>query len=331
MQKIGIIGAGAWGTALATATNRAGRNVLLWAREAELVKAINTGHENTTYLAGIALDEGIQASTDLEQVVDADAVLAVCPAQHFRSVLAKAAAHWKAGVPLVICAKGIEQETQALMAEVVSEVLPTAAIAVLSGPTFAKEVAADLPTAVTLATKDAELGNKLAQALRTPKFRIYTTDDVTGAEIGGAVKYVHAIGCGIVEGKGLGDNARAALITRGLAEIARLSSALGGRPETLLGLSGIGDVTLTCNAMQSRNFSLGFELGQGKTLEDIMGGRHTVAEGVTTAASVTKLADNLGIDMPIANAVKAILHDGIAINDAIYQLLARPTTPESLI
>lgn len=330
MQKIGVIGAGAWGTALASVASRAGRDVTLWAREVDLARTINDAHENPTYLAGVALPETIKGTSSLAETVDADAVLAVCPAQFLRQTLENAKEFWTPGVPVVICCKGIEQSTGAMMNEVVGDVLPGVPLAVLSGPTFAREVANNLPTAVTLASKDQNLLDCLPDALSSPAFRIYTTDDVAGAEIGGAVKNVLAIACGIVEGKGLGDNARAALITRGLAEIARLGAIKGARPETLMGLSGIGDVTLTCNAMQSRNFSLGFELGQGQSLADIMAKRHTVAEGVATAASVTKLATGLSVDMPIAFAVDSILHQGIEIDDAIARILSRPTAPEGL-
>lgn len=330
MQKIGVIGAGAWGTALSTVARRAGRDVVLWAREEGLAATINQTAENPTYLAGVSLDPAIRATSSIKDCVDADAVLAVCPAQVLRQTIELSNEYWKPKTPVVICCKGIEQETQAMMNEVVRDVLPDVPVAVLSGPTFAKEVASNLPTAVTLASKDLNLAKQLAEALATPGFRIYTTDDVAGAEIGGAVKNVLAIACGIVEGKGLGDNARAALITRGLAEIARLGAVKGARTETLMGLSGIGDVTLTCNAMQSRNFSLGYELGKGTSLNDILSKRNTVAEGVATAASVTKLAASLSVEMPIAEAVNAILHQGVAIETAIARLLSRPTALEAI-
>jgi glycerol-3-phosphate dehydrogenase (NAD(P)+) len=328
MDKIGIIGAGAWGTALAIVAHRAGREVVLQAREPEVVDAVNSGHENTLYLPGIQLDPDIRATQDLATAADADAVLMVTPAQHLRAACAAVAGTWTDGVPAVICAKGIEQGTSALMSEVAGDTLPTAAICVLSGPTFAREVAGDLPTAVTIAAPDPDLGETLAWALGTAHFRIYHSDDLTGAEIGGAVKNVLAIACGIVEGRGMGDNARAALITRGLAEIVRLGVAKGARPETIMGLSGAGDLTLTCNAMQSRNFSLGVALGQGESLASITAERTSVAEGVFSASSVVDLGSRLDVETPICAAVDAILNQGADIDGAIAALLSRPFRAE---
>ncbi|MDP6897048.1 MAG: NAD(P)H-dependent glycerol-3-phosphate dehydrogenase, partial [Rhodospirillales bacterium] len=245
MDRIGIIGAGAWGTALATVAHRAGRDVRIWAREADVVTAINTVHENTPFLPGVPLAPEIRATVDLGEAAEADALVLVTPSQFLRATCEALAPYLDLSVPLVICAKGVEIATGALMNEVVEQVLPERLFAVLSGPTFAAEVAREQPTAVTLACADPKIGNSLAQAVSTPGFRIYQSADVIGAEVGGAVKNVLAIACGIVEGRGLGDNARAAIITRGLAEMARLSIAKGGRPETLMGLSGIGDLTLT--------------------------------------------------------------------------------------
>ncbi len=328
MQRIGIIGAGAWGTTLAMVARRAGRDVVLQAHEPEVADAIARRHVNETYLPGIALDPAIRATTDAAEASQADVVLLVAPAQHLRGICRQLRRRWPAGVPIVICAKGIEQQTAALLSEVVAETLPEAPVAVLSGPTFAVEVARDLPTAVTLAAADANLGKLLAAALGTPRFRIYRSEDVIGTQIGGAVKNVLAIACGIVEGRGLGDNTRAALITRGLAEIVRLGIAKGGRPETLMGLSGIGDITLTCNAMQSRNFSLGVALGKGQTLKAVLDERRSVAEGVFSAAAVADLAKQLGVDMPICFAVDAALNRGADIDAAIAGLLSRPVKAE---
>ena len=328
MQRIGIIGAGAWGTALALAARRAGREALLWAFEPEVVLAINEQHANPVYLPGITLDPAIRATADLAEAASADAILLCAPAQHLRGLCRRLASSWSAGTPAVICAKGIEAKTGALMSEVVAEALPGAVPAVLSGPTFASEVARDLPTAVTLATADAALADRLAEALGNARLRIYTGTDLIGAEIGGAVKNVLAIACGIVEGRGLGDNARAALITRGLAEIVRLGLAKGARAETLMGLAGIGDLTLTCNALKSRNFSLGVALGRGESLAGILGHRRSVAEGVFTASSVVALAARLAVDMPICAAVDAILNRGMALDDAINGLLSRPVAAE---
>ncbi len=329
MKRIGIIGAGAWGTALALVCRRAGLEVRLQALEPEVAEAINGSQENPLYLPGVVLDPEIHATTDpAEAARDADALLLALPAQFFRPVLQGLAKDLPPGLPVVICAKGIEQETSALMSEIVADVLPETPVAVLSGPTFAAEVAADFPTAVTLAAADEALAIQLSEALGNPRFRIYRSDDPIGAQIGGAVKNVLAIGCGIVGGCGLGDNAKAALITRGLAEIVRLGVAKGARAETLMGLSGIGDLTLTCNAMQSRNYSLGVALGQGQALAEILKERTSVAEGVFSAASVTELARRLDIGMPICLAVDGILNHFADINATVEGLLSRPAGAE---
>jgi glycerol-3-phosphate dehydrogenase (NAD(P)+) len=324
MQRIGIVGGGAWGTALAVTARRAGRDVVLWAREAEVVTAINQRHENPLFLPGIAIDPAIVATGDIAAAASADAVLLVVPAQHLRAVAGAIAPTLRPGAAVVICAKGVEEASGALMSEVAAAALSGARLAVLSGPTFAGEVARGLPTAVTLATVDQALGGALIAALGTRSFRPYLSADVVGAEIGGAVKNVLAIACGIVAGRRLGDNARAALITRGLAEMVRLAHAKGGRAETLMGLSGLGDLTLTCTALQSRNHSLGFALGEGTALDEILARRRSVAEGVSSAAAVTALARRLGVDMPIVAAVDAILHHGADIDGSIASLLARP-------
>ena len=324
MQRIGIVGGGAWGTALAVTARRAGREIVLWAREAEVVTAVNQRHENPLFLPGIAVDPAIAATGDVAAAASADAVLLVVPAQHLRAVAGAIAPTLRPGAAVVICTKGVEEASGALMSEVVAAALPDARLAILSGPTFAGEVARGLPTAVTLATVDQALGGALIAALGTRSFRPYLSADVVGAEIGGAVKNVLAIACGIVAGRRLGDNARAALITRGLAEMVRLAQAKGGRAETLMGLSGLGDLTLTCTALQSRNHSLGFALGEGTALDEILARRRSVAEGVSSAAAVTALARRLGVDMPIVAAVDAILHHGADIDGSIASLLARP-------
>ncbi len=330
MERIGIIGGGAWGTALALTLRRAGREVVLWARESEVVAAINRENLNPLFLPGVALDPEIRATIELgEAARGADALLLAVPAQHLRPLLAALARHMPAGAPAVICAKGIEERSGALLSEVVEAVLPGTPLAVLSGPTFAGEVALGLPTAVTLASPDAALAQRLVAALGTRTLRPYHSDDVVGAQIGGAVKNVLAIACGIVVGRGLGDNARAALITRGLAEMVRLALAKGGRAETLMGLSGLGDLVLTCSSAQSRNHSLGQALGQGRALAAILAERHSVAEGVSSAAAAAALAQRLGVDMPITAAVDAILHRGAAIDQAIAELLARPFKSEA--
>ena len=328
MQRIGIIGGGAWGTALAVTARRAGRDVTLWAREGEVIAAINERHENPLFLPGIAIDPAIAATGELASAASANAVLLAVPAQHLREIAGSLAPSLRPGAAVVICAKGVEEKTGALMSEAAAAVLPGAKLAILSGPTFAGEVARGLPTAVTLATADQALGRAVIAALGTRSFRPYLSDDMVGAEIGGAVKNVLAIACGIVAGRRLGDNARAALITRGLAEMVRLARVKGGRAETLMGLSGLGDLTLTCTGLQSRNHSLGFALGEGKSLAEILGTRRSIAEGVSSAAAVGALARRLGVDMPIVAAVDAILHHAADIDETIAGLLARPFRPE---
>ena len=324
LQLIGIVGAGAWGTALASIACRAGRDVVIQAHEPEVAEDINRDHINPLYLPGVVLDPKIRATADPTEAAKADAVLLATPAQALRRLARRLAPAWRDGTSALICAKGIEQESGALMSEVLAAEIPGAAVAVLSGPTFASEVARDLPTAVTLASENPALAAALSQALGTSRFRIYTSGDVVGVEIGGAVKNVIAIACGIVEGRRLGDNARAALITRGLAEMTRLALAKGGEARTLMGLSGLGDLTLTCNAVQSRNFSLGVALGRDRPLAAILAERTTVAEGVFSASSVVALAGRLGIEMPICAAVDAVLNRGADLDSAIAGLLARP-------
>lgn len=326
---ISIIGAGAWGTALSVAAHRAGNDVLIWAYEAALVEAINTEHENTLYLPGTELDSAIRATNDLNETAGADAILLAAPAQHLRRTIGPLAGQVSPGIPLVVCAKGIEQETLSLMSEAVGALFPDNPVLILSGPTFAAEVAAGLPTAVTLAGDDIAVAQALADTLSSDRFRPYSGDDVIGAQIGGAIKNVLAIACGIAEGRGFGDNARAALITRGLAELTRLCVAKGGRADTMMGLSGLGDLVLTCTSTQSRNYSLGVALGEGRTLDDILGERNSVAEGVYTASAATALAAKLGIEMPIAAAVDAVLNNDADINAVIDALLSRPLRAEA--
>jgi len=329
LQSIGILGAGAWGTALATAAGRAGRDVLIQAFEPEVADTINAQHENTMYLPGVALDASIRATSSIQEAVQSDAVILVSPAQFLRQTCEAAADHWQPGTPAIICSKGVEQGSYKLLSEVVHETLGDGVpIAVLSGPTFAIEVAHELPTALTMACEDEVLGQKLSQALSSLCFRTYYSPDVIGAQLGGAVKNVLAIACGIIEGKGMGDNARAALITRGLAEIARLGAVLGADEHTLMGLSGLGDLTLTCSALQSRNFSLGVALGKGQTLESILAERKSVTEGVYTAAAVTELARREQVDMPICQAVDAILNLNADMQSIIDGLLRRPLNVE---
>ena len=329
MSKIGIIGAGAWGTALAMVCQRAGNEVILQAHEKEVANSINEIHENLTFLKNFKLDENIVATSDLSKAIKSDVVLIVTPAQFLRPVCEAAANDWPSGVPAVICSKGIEQDSCALMSEVVGEVLPGKPIAVVSGPAFATEVANNLPTAVTLASDDETLAKVLMETLSTRFFRTYRSRDIIGAQIGGAVKNVLAIACGIVEGRNLGSNARSALITRGLAEITRLGMAKGALAETFYGLSGLGDLTLTCNEMQSRNFSLGFALGKGKQLQDIIEERISITEGVYTASTLTVLARRLNVELPICSAVDGVLNHSKDIDSTINALLVRPLKLET--
>ena len=327
-DSIGVIGGGAWGTALAQTMRLAGRDTLLWAREAEVVAEINGSHVNTPFLPGVALDAGLRATSGLGEIAAQDVVLMVAPAQHLRATATALAGRLPKGKPVVICAKGLEQATGKLLGQVLAETLPQATQAVLSGPSFAADVARGLPAALTLATADETLGEALAVALGYRHLRIYWSSDTIGVQLGGAVKNVLAIAAGIVEGKGLGASAHAALVTRGFAELRRLGEALGARPETLMGLSGLGDLLLTCGSPQSRNMSLGRALGQGQTLQSVLGSRRSVAEGVFTAAAVAKVAAEKGIDMPICRAVHAIVEGNLTVDAAIEALLSRPQRAE---
>ncbi|MBM3648404.1 MAG: NAD(P)-dependent glycerol-3-phosphate dehydrogenase [Alphaproteobacteria bacterium] len=321
---IGIVGGGAWGTALACLARRAGRRVTLWSRDPAVARAIAQARTNSVYLPGLPLADGIDAASDLAALASCDAVLLVCPAQAVRTVAARLAGR----SPIVVCAKGIEASSGLLMPEVLAEVLPGRPVAMLSGPSFAEEVVRGLPTAVSIATADAGLGRDLAAALAAGAFRPYWTDDVLGVALGGAVKNVLAIAAGIVEGRGLGYNAAAALITRGFAEMARLGGALGAELSTLTGLSGLGDLVLTCHGPLSRNRSLGMALGRGEALSQVMAGRRQVVEGQATAPAVLARAGRLQIEMPICAAVDAILHRGADLDGTIRALLARPLRRE---
>ena len=328
MKTAGVIGGGAWGTALALVCARAGLSTTLWAREPEVVSAINTSAENPTFLPGVKFDAPVRATSDMAELAACDFVLNVTPAQHLRSSLAAFAPHARAGVPMVLCAKGIEQGTLKLMTEALAETLPSAAPAVLSGPSFAGEVARGLPTAVTLACPDEALARTLAEAIATPGFRPYFAPDMIGAEAGGAVKNVLAIACGVVEGRGLGRSAHAAVITRGFAELTRLAVALGGKAGTVAGLCGLGDLVLTCSSPQSRNMSVGLALGRGETLDQALAGKVSVAEGVASAPAVRALAAKLGVEAPICEATAQILAGETDVDAAIDALLSRPLRAE---
>ena len=330
-MKVSVIGGGAWGTALAMAAKRAGSDVCIHARETEVVEAINTNHVNNIYLPGHSLDPTIRAvSNPIEAINDAQIVLLVTPAQHLRALMKTLKTTLTSKHAIVICSKGIEQNTSALLSEIVHDVCPALSPMILSGPTFAADVANQLPTAVTLATTDPSKGEAVSRAIGTPYFRIYLSNDIIGAQIGGAVKNVLAIACGIVEGRSMGNNARAALITRGLAEIVRMGKALGAKPETLMGLSGLGDLTLTCSAIQSRNFSLGMALGKGRYLKEVLGERTSIAEGVFSASSVVDLAERLGVEVPICRSVDNILNQGADINQEVMNLLNRSFKAEAI-
>lgn len=329
MGRIGIIGAGAWGTALACVVRRVGHDVVVYAHELETMDAINKDHVNRFFLPGISLDPKIKSTQNVDEVTSADAVLLVVPAQHLRETCKILSKHWKSKVPIVICTKGIEQESCALMSEIVSQVLPKIPILVLSGPTFAREVALDLPTAATLASNDESVGERLTQIFNTNHFRIYRSTDVVGAQIGGAIKNVIAIACGILEGKGFGENSKAAIIARGLAEMVRFGVAKGAKAETLSGLTGLGDLTLTCNDMQSRNFSLGVSLGRGQELDEIISKRVSVAEGIYSSYSVVSLARRINVEVPICRAVNDVVSGNVEIESVIESLLSRPIKAET--
>ena len=327
-RKAGVIGAGAWGTALAQVAGWAGLEVLLQAREPEVVDSIRSRRTNEAFLPGVTLDPHVEVTGELGDLAGCDLILAVAPAQHMRSTLAAFAAHHRPGVPVILCSKGIERGSLKLMTEVLAETLPDAPAAVLSGPSFAGEVARGLPSAVTLACADPELGSALMNTLSAPTFRPYLADDLIGAEVGGAIKNVLAIACGMSEGKGLGRSAHAALITRGFAEMTRLGVALGGRAETVAGLCGLGDLVLTCSSPQSRNMSLGLALGQGQTIEQALAGKRSVAEGYESAPAVRELSAKTGVDMPISLAVAALLAGETTVDAAIEGLLSRPLKAE---
>ena len=329
MKRIGVIGGGAWGTALATVAARAGREVTLWARETDVVTAINERHENRRFLPGVALDPSIRATDDLSEAVHADLLLLVTPAQNLAAIAAEMAQTAEHLPPGVVCAKGIERQTGALMSDAVRRAAPELPLAVLSGPTFAREVAVGLPAAVSLACEDARLGAAVVDAIGGPAFRPYLTDDLIGVQIGGAVKNVIAIAAGISTGRGLGDNARAAIIARGFAELKRLAGAKGAREETLAGLSGLGDLVLTCTSDQSRNYTFGCALGRGESpatvLECPRGGDRRRDE---RAGHRDVGGDSRGRDADCRRGARGA-SSGASIDDAIGGLLARPFKPEA--
>jgi glycerol-3-phosphate dehydrogenase (NAD(P)+) len=326
--NISIIGAGAWGTALAEVISRQGNQVNLWARENDVVKSINTLNENTLYLPNVKLSELIIAQNNLDNVINCDLLLMVTPSQFMRSVLEDIKNSLNDSIPVVLCSKGIETKTLSLMNEITESIIPKNPLAILSGPSFAIDVVNNKPTAVTLACKDLSIGKNIADSISLPTFRPYLSEDIVGAQIGGATKNVIAIAAGVVEGQNLGDSARAATIARGFSEINRLAVALGGQEETLSGLSGMGDLLLTCNSITSRNFSLGIKLGKGLSAEEATDGLSSIAEGMYSAKAIDKLSKKLGVEMPITNAVNDLIEKKRSLDEIIDDLLSRPIRRE---
>jgi glycerol-3-phosphate dehydrogenase (NAD(P)+) len=321
MPRIGVVGAGAWGTALAVTAARAGHRVDLWGRDRSLIERVAASRENPAYLAGVALPEAVRPTPTLVDLAGTDVLLLAVPAQMLRSV---------AGIlppgngPLVITAKGLEQATGLRLSEVVLAERPGSAVAALSGPSFAREVGLGLPTAVTVAAADLELARFLSELLASPGFRPYPSDDLLGVELAGALKNVVAIAAGVTMGKGLGENARASLITRGLAELTRLALALGARRETLMGLAGLGDLLLTATSLTSRNTSFGFALAKGRSAGHLLAAGEKLSEGALTAEAACRLGRRAGVELPVAEAIRAIVAGEIEVDAAIDALLARP-------
>jgi glycerol-3-phosphate dehydrogenase (NAD(P)+) len=323
-NHIAVIGGGAWGTALALTCARAGRKVTLWEQDAANAEAL-AGKRESLFLPGVRLDDSIALAGDIAEAAHAEALLLVVPAQSVRAVAKALAPVLANGTPLIVCAKGIERGSKKFMSEVIAECAPKAIAAILSGPSFAADVARGLPTAVTLAAGDGKLAAALAQAVGSATFRPYHSSDLRGVEIGGAAKNVLAIAAGVVSGRGLGASALAALTTRGFAELVRFGRAYGAKPETMMGLSGLGDLLLTCSSPQSRNFTFGINLGRGQKPGAIHGG---LAEGVFTAPVLLEMARDRAIDMPISAAVAALLAEKLSVDAAIESLLTRPLKAE---
>ncbi|HWC62598.1 MAG TPA: NAD(P)H-dependent glycerol-3-phosphate dehydrogenase [Rhizomicrobium sp.] len=320
-SRIAVLGAGAWGTALAITALAAGREVALWVREKEVLAEIAADRRNP-FLPGVVLPPEWHVTGDLAQAAKADALLLAVPAQKLHGFVTALAPFLQPGTPLVICAKGIEKDSGLLVNETVEKAAPGAAIAILSGPSFARDVALGLPTAVTVAARGA-LVARLQVSLSTPAFRPYASEDVIGVALGGAAKNVYAIACGVVEGLGLGENARAALLARSFAELMRLGLALGARHETLQGLSGLGDLVLTATSRSSRNFSFGVALGQGRPLAELRGPENPLAEGVDTAPALVKRARKSGVELPIAEAMADLINGTLPVSEAVMRLMSR--------
>lgn len=329
-KKIGVIGAGAWGTALAMAFERAGFDVLMWAFEKNVVDDINKNHQNSAFLDGFALSPKIRATNSYADFKEFQALLMVCPTQHIRKMTSDLYQYISKETLLIVCSKGIEIDTGKLPIDMIREKNPTANLAVLSGPSFAKDVAMNLPTALSFAYPNQKEGLEICKQFASKTFRPYWSDDLIGTEIGGAIKNIIAIGCGIIAGKDWGDNAKAGLITRGLHEMALISKAMGGKSETLMGLSGLGDLTLTCNSLKSRNMSLGFALGQGQSLDLYLKDKKTICEGLKTAEAVPKLLELYDLELPTCQAIYDILIRKQPIDQVLDQLLSRPIKAEGV-
>ncbi|PLX42008.1 MAG: glycerol-3-phosphate dehydrogenase [Deltaproteobacteria bacterium] len=331
-MRVSVIGAGAWGTALAHVLASGGNDVKLWAYEEEVAVAVNEHHQNTIYLPEINIHSGIIASSSLPETLEgAEVVLSVSPSQVVRRVMSEAAPYVPDDALIVSASKGIENNTLMLMNEVLEEVLSEAhkgRVAALSGPSFAKETALEMPTAVSLAASVPEVANTLQEVFNTPFFRVYTLDDVVGVEVGGALKNVIALAAGVADGLGFGHNSRAALITRGIAEISRIGVELGANPLTFMGLSGIGDLVLTCTGDLSRNRTVGMRLGKGEKLKDILSSMVAVAEGVKTCDSTVALAKKIGVEMPIASKMWEVLHEEKNPQEGVEELMGRPLRRE---
>jgi glycerol-3-phosphate dehydrogenase (NAD(P)+) len=322
-----VVGAGAWGTALALVAAANSRKVLLWAREPEVIAGIQASRENHQFLPGAILPPTIKPVSDLKLIHEAGAVLLAAPAQHVRAIASGLRDHISSGVPVVLCAKGIEHGTGKLLTEVLAEELPGCNAAILSGPSFARDVALGLPTAITVAAT-RETAQRLQATLSRPDFRPYASEDLIGVALGGAAKNVYAIACGMVEGAGFGESARAALVSRSFAELMRLGAAIGAKPETLMGLSGLGDLVLTATSRTSRNYSLGIALGEGAKIRDLLGTGRPLAEGVATAPALVARARRHGVELPIAEAAASVLGEKLAVREAATLLLSRPLKSE---
>jgi len=323
MARIGVIGGGAFGTAMACVVRRSGHEVTLWAREPEVAASINQEALNPLFLPGVRLPAGIRATFDLAAACKgAELLLLAPPAQHMRATAQRLAPLLAPGTPVVSCSKGLERSSLALMPEVLADALPRASVAILSGPSFAREIAADLPCGVALASADLALARRLAALIANPRFGVQANDDPVGTAIGGLMKNVVAIASGLLAGRKLGENARATLVTLGLAEATRLGLAKGARRETFDGLAGIGDMMLTANSLQSRNTSLGFALGEGKTLAEVLGVRKEVTEGVFSSGAVATLARKLGVTLPVCAAVDELLNHGASVDATVARLTA---------